>query len=329
MDSQGRSELLQLKDVKVALKDGKRRYAAVKGVTFSIWDGRNMGIIGESGCGKTLLCHSILGLLEQDKWETEGTFLYEGQALPACKDGGRPGFCGKSANFIAQDPAGAFDPRMRLENHFLEMAGVLPMSRQEIARRAVELLHRMGIREPERVLKSYAFQLSGGMLQRVMIALALLGKPRFLVADEPTTALDITTQWEILDLLGELREEYGLTVLMVSHDLRVIRSTSDDICVMYAGYIVEQGPASAVLERPAHPYTRGLLASRPAFSKAAVQVMEGCPPGIREEILGCPFAPRCSEAVELCRISCPELGRSGLEDHLVRCFMSGGKKVAT
>ena len=136
------------------------------------------------------------------------------------------------------------------------MAGVFSQNRQEILERTAALLIRMGIREPERVLKSYAFQLSGGMLQRVMIALALLGKPRLLIADEPTTALDITTQWEILGLLGELKREQGLTVLMVSHDLRVIQSISDDPCVMYAGYVIEQGPVSEVLENPLHPYTK-------------------------------------------------------------------------
>ena len=196
-----------------------------------------------------------------------------------------------------RDPAGAFDPRMTLRGHFLEMAGVFSQNRQEILERTAALLIRMGIREPERVLKSYAFQLSGGMLQRVMIALALLGKPRLLIADEPTTALDITTQWEILGLLGELKREQGLTVLMVSHDLRVIQSISDDLCVMYAGYVIEQGPVSEVLENPLHPYTKGLLASRPVFSKEAVRVMEGYPPGIKEKVPGCPFADRCKDCL--------------------------------
>ena len=195
MHLHNQTELLRLDDIRVALKEGKRRFTAVNGVSVSICAGRNLGIIGESGCGKTLLCHCILGLLDQDEWETEGSILFEGHRIIAGKDGVRPGFCGTAAGFIAQDPAGAFDPRMTLRGHFLEMAGVFSQNRQEILERTAALLIRMGIREPERVLKSYAFQLSGGMLQRVMIALALLGKPRLLIADEPTTALDITTQW--------------------------------------------------------------------------------------------------------------------------------------
>lgn len=316
------AELLRLDEVRVSLKEGKNRFAAVKGVSVSVWDGRNLGIIGESGCGKTLLCHCILGLLNRDKWETEGKILFRDHETMTCRNGGS-GFYGASAGFIAQDPAGAFDPRMTLRSHFLEMAGVLSKSRQEVSERAQVLLVRMGIREPERVLGSYAFQLSGGMLQRVMIALALLGEPRLLIADEPTTALDVTTQWEILGLLDELKKEYGLTVLMVSHDLRVIRSISDDLCVMYAGVVVEQGPASSVLDYPAHPYTKGLLASRPIFSKEAVRVMEGYPPGIKEDIPGCPFAYRCPEVQEPCRKSCPELLGYGPAGHQVRCFFAG------
>ena len=326
MKLQNRAELLRLDHVRVGLKEGKRCFWAVKGVSFSVHEGRNLGMIGESGCGKTLLCHSILGLLEPDKWETEGTFLVEGKEIDRGRAGVRPGSWGMPVGFIAQDPAGAFDPRMTLGNHFLELAGVLSLNRQELWARAVKLLHRMGIRAPEQVLKSYGFQLSGGMLQRVMIALALLGQPRFLVADEPTTALDVTTQWEILGLLRELKAEFGLTVLIVSHDLRVIRSISDDLCVMYAGYIVVQGPAALVLEHPRHPYTKGLLASRPAFSKKAVRVMEGYPPGIKEEGAGCPFAPRCKEALEQCWHFCPELQTCGPAGHLLRCFRAGGEE---
>lgn len=284
-------ELIRLENLQIKLKEGKNRFCAVNGVSLSLQQGKALGIIGESGCGKTLLCRSLFGILEQEKWEIEGIVRMDRT----------------NAGFIAQDPAGAFDPRMKLKSHFLEMSGVLSMNRKEILERARHLLDRMGIREPERVLNSYAFQLSGGMLQRVMIALALLGKPDILVADEPTTALDVTTQWEILGLLNELGQEYGLTVLIVSHDLKVIREIADEICVMYAGYVVEQGTVQEVLETPLHPYTRGLLASRPAFSKKTVPAMEGCPPGIREKPPGCPFAPRCAQAAEICHRSCPPL----------------------
>lgn len=289
--------LAELERVRVSLKEGKKRFSAVNEVSFSLTRGRTMGIIGESGCGKTLLCHALLGLLAKDTWEIGGDIRWN------------KGFSGRDAGFIVQDPASAFDPRMKLWGHFGEMAGVLGLSQRKIREKALWLLCRMGLREPERVLDSFAFELSGGMLQRVMIALALLGNPKLLVADEPTTALDVTTQWEILGLLGELKQEYGLSILLVSHDLNVIQSMAEDICVMYAGYVVEQGRAEAVLRSPGHPYTRGLLASRPAYSKAPIQAMEGRPPGIRESFSGCPFALRCKEVKEICWQSPPPVVR--------------------
>lgn len=316
---------LRLKDVRITLKEGKKRYPAVKGVSLSVIPGRNTGIIGESGCGKSLLCHSILGILSQESWETAGEFYYQNRLLTEGRGGGRPGFCGTYAGFIAQDPAAAFDPRMILKKHFTELAGPLGMKRDQILPRAGVLLKQMGIQDPEHVLRSYSFQLSGGMLQRVMIALALIGEPKLLIADEPTTALDATTRMEILKLLKEMK---GLSVLMVSHDLRAVAQIADDIYVMYAGYIVEQGEAAAVLEHPAHPYTRGLLASRPSFSKEPIQVMEGYPPGIHQVTEGCPFAPRCRQAEDRCRNRRPALaeyqaGNGGSTPHLARCFRAG------
>lgn len=300
--------LVELEQVRISLKEGKKRFLALNEISFSLTRGRTMGIIGESGCGKTVLCHGLLGLLAKDKWEMGGEIRWN------------KGLSGRDAGLIVQDPASAFDPRMKLWGHFEEMAGVLGLSRREIRERALWLLRRMGLREPARVLDGFAFELSGGMLQRVMIALALLGNPKLLVADEPTTALDVTTQWEILGLLRELKQEYGLSILLVSHDLNVIRSMAEDICVMYAGYVVEQGQAEAVLQSPGHPYTRGLLASRPACSKAPIQVMEGSPPGIREKLSGCPFAPRCKEAGEICwRLSLPPAVKVKNRVHQVRC----------
>ena len=312
---QDSEEIVCLDKIKISLKEREKRFCAVHGVSFSLFRGRTLGIIGESGCGKTLLCHALLDLLEKDKWEVEGRVCWN------------PGFSVRDVGMIVQNPASAFDPRMKLSGHFREMAGVLGLSRRKITEEALSLLYRTGIRDPKRVLDSYAFALSGGMLQRVMISLALLGKPKLLIADEPTTALDITTQWEILELLGELKQEYGISILLVSHDLKVIQSMAEDICVMYAGYVVEQGPAEEVLTAPLHPYTRGLLASRPSYSKTQIQAMEGCPPGIRDWILGCPFAPRCGYTRETCHKDCPPLCNCGKENtgkvHRVRCFLAG------
>ncbi len=288
-------EIVCLDKVKISLKERKKCFSAVHGVSFSLFRGRTLGIIGESGCGKTLLCHALLDLLEKDKWKVEGNVCW------------KPEFSVQDAGIIVQNPVSAFDPRMKISGHFREMAGVLGTSHRKITEEALSLLYRTGIREPKRVLESYAFELSGGMLQRVMIALALLGKPKLLVADEPTTALDVTTQWEIVELLNELKRDDGIGVFLVSHDLKVVQTMAEDICVMYAGYVVEQGTSEQVLTAPLHPYTRGLLASRPAFSKTLIQTMEGCPPGIREVPLGCPFAPRCKQVKAICKKHCPPL----------------------
>lgn len=312
-------EIVCLDKVKISLKEKEKRFCAVHGVSFSLFRGRTLGIIGESGCGKTLLCHALLELLEKDKWEMEGRVSW------------MPGFSIRDAGMIVQNPASAFDPRMKISGHFREMAGVLGLSRRKIMEEGLSLLYRTGIRDPKRVMDSYAFALSGGMLQRAMIALALLGRPKLLVADEPTTALDATTQWEILELLGELKQEYEISVLLVSHDLKMMQNAAEDICVMYAGYVVEQGSAADILTAPLHPYTRGLFASRPSFRKTPMQAMEGCPPGIRDGIWGCPFAPRCGNVRETCQKDCPPLCNWEKENtgkvHKVRCFLAGKGEI--
>lgn len=320
------TSLLDLRGVQISLKERRRLYPAVRGVSLSMREGRNLGLIGESGCGKTLLCHSVLGLLDPKKWLVEGEFLFEGKPLSLGKDGGRPGFSGTLAGFIAQDPAEAFDPRMKLKGQFAELLRGLSMDREEILAKARALLSRMELKDPDRVLESYPFQLSGGMLQRVMIAMALMGSPRLLVADEPTTALDATTRSDILELLEELKAEQSLTVLMVSHDLQAVSQIADDICVMYAGYVVEQGEADEVLRSPKHPYTKGLLASWPSFSKEPVPVMEGTPPGILEPVTGCPFAPRCPKAEAACKKAVPELLACKGNGRMARCIFAGGRE---
>ncbi|MCI8274779.1 MAG: ABC transporter ATP-binding protein [Lachnospiraceae bacterium] len=313
----GTGSLFYTKELSVSLKERGRRLPVVFPTDIAVKDGGCTGVIGESGCGKSLFGRAVLGLLTERKWQVEGEAFFKGERLPLENDREMDAFRGRRMSMIVQDPLSAFDPRMTVGAHFME--GLKRRERKERYREAVARLGRMLLKNPESVMKQYPFELSGGMLQRVMIALSLFAGPEMMIADEPTTALDSTVQEEILQLLEGLLGEGGLSLLLISHDLKVISRMADTVYVMYAGRIVECGTMEEVQRAPLHPYTVGLFSSRPAFSKERLLAMEGRPPlleGLSEP--GCAFAPRCPSAGEACRKEVPSFGAAG-GGHLVRC----------
>lgn len=283
---------LRVEHLSVWLRERGSRRSAVRDLSFQIPAGGCTGIIGESGCGKSLTCQAILGLLDSRKWESAGSISLGAKNISLSDERSLRQIRGSKISLILQNPMSAFDPRMTIGAHFCE--GLPRKLHKECLQEAEKRLEQMYIEHPASVLKSYSFQLSGGMLQRVLTALALSRRPDILIADEPTTALDATTQRELLLLLKKLQKEEGISILLVSHDLEVIRQMADQIIVMYAGEAAEYGPKDELLSHPLHPYTRGLFRSRPAFSRERLACMNGSPPGLSEPFMySCPFFPRC------------------------------------
>ncbi len=318
--SEEKKGFFSAENISVSLTEGERRVKVLRDVSLSLPFGGCVGMVGESGCGKSLLCRALLGILPGRKWTVEGRAFLKGGEIPLGDDKEMDRFRGKCISMIVQNPMDAFDPRMTVEAHFLE--GVHWRERGRMREKALRELERMRIREPWRVMKCYPFQLSGGMLQRVLIALSLLGGPEVLIADEPTTALDAAVQSEILSLLKGLQKERKLSILLVSHDLDVICGIADELSVMYAGEIVEQGEEKAVRARPLHPYTQGLFRSRLTFSKEKLWAMEGQPPAPGTAAGGCLFGPRCTVKKEICGFAPPPF-REAEPGHFCRCWRVG------
>lgn len=320
--------ILEVENLEIILNENKRLITAVDHVNFSLEKGKTLGIIGESGSGKSLTCYSLLGLLDKAKWKISSTTILDGEDLQYKNKKEVRKICGSKIAMIMQNPMSAFNPVITIKAHFYETLnkpGMPKKSKKEMDIIAVQLLKRMYIQDPESVLNAYAFQLSGGMLQRIMIALALAVEPEILIADEPTTALDVTVQHEILHILKDLIGQTGMSMIIVSHDLSVIRSLSDDIAVMYAGNFVEKGSAQDVLKNPKHPYTQLLFRSKPEISKTRLVMMEGQPPSLGERLSGCRFRNRCPIADQSCaNPDVPYLGQE--KEHICSCIkvMEGG-----
>ncbi|MFG1619813.1 ABC transporter ATP-binding protein [Nonomuraea wenchangensis] len=277
----------------------------VDGVTFDVPAGTTVGLIGESGSGKTMTALAVIGLLPE-RAETGGELAWRGENLL------RPGtdwhrVRGHEIAMIFQDPLAALNPSLTIGRQVGEILRRAGRPRAEVRRAVADLLDRVGVPDPVRRMDAYPHELSGGLRQRAMIALALAGSPSLLLADEPTTALDVTVQARILRLLRSIQQEQGLAMLLVSHDLRVVAHVADEAVVMYAGRVAERGPAGATLRRPAHPYTRALVASVPAVRTrtALADPLPGAPATPANRPSGCAFHPRCSLARDRCRIEVP------------------------
>ncbi|SDU15521.1 ABC transporter ATP-binding protein [Jiangella alkaliphila] len=301
-------QLLQVEDLDVVLPSGAGAGTVLDGVSFAVDAGRTTGLIGESGSGKTMSAMAIVGLLPPGA-ETAGRITWRSDDLLAAAARRIRQVRGREIGVIFQDPLAALNPIQTVGRQVGEILRRAGRPRQQVRTRVLELLDRVGIPNPEQRIDVYPHELSGGMRQRVMIAMALAGEPQLIIADEPTTALDVTTQARILRLLADLRDQEGMAMLLVSHDLRVMAHVADDIVVMYAGRVAERGPAREVLEHPRHPYTRALANNVPAVStkSAIAEPLQGAPANPFDRPGGCAFHPRCPLAVDRCRTDVPVL----------------------
>ncbi len=297
---------------------------AISGVTFRIDEGETVALVGESGSGKSVTALSILQLLESTGQIVDGSILFNGTDLTALSEREMRNVRGKDISMIFQDPATCLDPVYTVENQLVEAITIHGTIDKGAAKeRALELLRMVKMPDPESRLGSYQHQLSGGQRQRVMIAMALALSPRLVIADEPTTALDVTVQAQILDLLRLLQDETGTAILFVTHDLGVVAEIAERVVVMYAGNVVEQGTVRQVLKEPQHPYTEALLSSMPgtvAGSGDRLTPIEGVVPSLFDMPEGCRFAPRCAHAVERCSEAQPDLFELS-ERRYSRCWL--------
>ncbi len=314
--------LLEIRDLRVTFRVREGVVQAVNDVQLTLERGQTLGLVGESGSGKTVTSLTVLGLTRSPATEISGQILLDGVDLVALPEDELRDIRGRRVAMVFQDPLSSLHPMHRIGWQMVEAIQAHEKVRKKAARaRAVELLRVVGIPSPEERVDAYPHELSGGMRQRVMIAMALALDPDLLIADEPTSALDVTVQSQILELLAKLQEEKGMALLIVSHDLGVIAERTDEIAVMYGGRIVEQGTSDAVIERPMHPYTRGLLASIPHVDgprSDRLTPIPGAPPSGVNLPPGCAFHPRCSLARPSCRERVPELEQVGA-NHRIAC----------
>jgi len=296
--------LLEVDDLRTSFHTRNGVVRAVDGVSFCIDRGETLGIVGESGSGKSVTCLSLLGLVPQPPGRIEGAgAVLEGIDLLRCPQEVLRGIRGRRVAMIFQDPMTSLNPYMTIEEQLMEPLLIHEkIGRAAAARMALQALQEVGVPEAEQRIRSYPHQFSGGMRQRVMIAMALIGKPDLLIADEPTTALDVTVQAQILDLIAQQQRQRGVAVIFISHDLSVVAGFCDRVMVMYAGRVVETADTRAVFREPKHPYTRALQRSRPAMQAkgAELYVIPGLPPDLSRPVPGCAFAPRCEFAVADC-----------------------------
>ncbi len=303
--------LLELQGLKTHFFTEAGVVRAVDGVTYRIPHGKTLGVVGESGCGKSITALSILRLVPDPGKIVEGQVLFDGDDLSALSEADMRTIRGNRISMIFQEPMTSLNPVFTVGNQIAE-AIILheKATRDEARRRTIELLQKVGIPSPEQRVDEYPHQMSGGMRQRVMIAMALACNPALLIADEPTTALDVTIQAQILDLLKELQRDFGMSILMITHDLGVIAETADEVVVMYAGKIVEYAETAELFGNPMHPYSQGLFRSRPKLGmnpEDALAVIPGSVPNPLYFPSGCKFHPRCDQVKENCSTVEPEL----------------------
>ena len=295
--------ILSVQNLHTSFHTDKGEVKAVNGVTFNLEKGKILGIVGESGSGKSVTAYSIMRILEKNGRITEGKILYKGQDIAEFSEKQMREFRGKCCSIIFQDPMTSLNPVFTVGNQLKEAIELhTDRKGKEAEARAIEMLTLVGVNEPEKRVKQYPYELSGGMRQRVMIAMALACEPDILIADEPTTALDVTIQAQILELMQDLQKKFGMAIIMVTHDLGVIASMCDEILVMYGGRVCERGTADDIFYRPAHEYTKGLLKSIPKADNMDEKLIPipGTPINLLNMPKGCAFCPRCEEAMKIC-----------------------------
>ena len=324
--------LLEVHDLRTHFRTDDGVVKAVDGVSFSIDRGKTLGIVGESGSGKSVTCLTIMGLNSRRHTTTTGEALFKGEELLKASPRRLREIRGNDIAMIFQDPMTSLNPVHTIGKQLAE-AVILhnDVTHRQSRARALELLKAVGIPRAERRIDDYPHQFSGGMRQRVMIAMALINNPDLLIADEPTTALDVTTQAQILKLIRRMQEEFGSAVIMITHDLGVVAETADDVVVMYAAKIAEQAPVDDLFRRPRHPYTWGLLGSLPRIGVDVDRLVQipGSPPSLLHPPAGCRFHPRCEHVMSKCRTLEPELEPFADEPaHLEACHLDDATKEA-
>jgi peptide/nickel transport system ATP-binding protein len=317
------SPLLDVRDLRVAfVGHGGPVSEAVTGVSLTIERGRTLGVVGESGCGKSVTALAVMRLLPKDTARLSGSVAFEGRELTTLSEREMQDLRGNRLAMIFQEPMTSLNPSFTVGDQIGEtLVRHRGLSRAEARREATEMLRRVRIPSPEARVDEYPHKLSGGMRQRVMIAMALACDPALLIADEPTTALDVTIQAQILDLLRRLSDETGTAILLITHDLGVVAEMCQEVVVMYAGEIVERAPVAEIFARPEHPYTVGLIGSIPRLGERRdrLAAIRGTVPVLLSALAGCRFSPRCPFADERCRTKAPPLASVG-EAHVSRCW---------
>ncbi|MBR4356041.1 MAG: ABC transporter ATP-binding protein [Elusimicrobiaceae bacterium] len=318
--------LLQVKDLQVSFTVDKKPVPVVRGLSYSLPAGKVLAVVGESGSGKTVHALSLLKLLPPAAAVRCGEILYKGKNLLTLPDTELRQIRGQKISMIFQDPVASLNPVLTIGEQLIEtLRAHRKITKQEAFAQAISLLEKVGIADAGKRLTEYPFQFSGGMCQRVMIAMALALSPDILIADEPTTALDVTIQAQIIRLIKKLQQSSGMSVIFITHNLALASQVADEVLVLYSGLCMEQASAADLFANPVHPYTRGLLASLPSVKTRSERLpaIAGTPPVAGEQLIGCPFAPRCPHAVEKCRHEIPPLtNRAG---HQVRCFRRDNK----
>jgi len=317
--------LLSVQELSVTFGTKERPFRAVDRLSYTVEAGEVLGIVGESGSGKSVSSLALMGLIDFPGKVSAQQLEFEGQDLSAMSDRARRKITGDQIAMIFQDPMTALNPCFTVGNQIMEAIAVHQGgSKKERRLKTIELLRQVGIPAPESRIGSYPHQLSGGMSQRVMIAMAIACDPKLLIADEQTTALDVTIQAQIIDLLLELQRKKNMGLILITHDLALVAESADRVVVLYAGQVVEMGPASEVFRNPQHPYTEALMKSLPESGKgqARLNALAGVVPGANDRPNGCLLNPRCPYAMDRCRTEEPELITS--QNHAVRCFIPLG-----
>lgn len=317
--------ILKIENLKTSFMTSNGEVQAVRGVSFSVNKGEILGIVGESGSGKSVTSMSVLRLLADTAVIKEGTITFEGRNLIDLSKKEMRQIRGEKISMIFQDPMSSLNPLIPVGKQVAEM--ILEhhpdLNREDVKKEVLELFARVRIPEPEKRYKCFPHEFSGGMRQRVMIAMALANKPGLLIADEPTTALDVTIQDQILHQLRELEKEYGTSIIFITHDLGVVAELCSRVIVMYGGLVMEEAAIDDIFEKPGHPYTMGLLVSIPDIRQdknVRLMPIPGSPPDMTNPPVGCPFAPRCPYARKICAQELPEFVELG-EGHRSRCFL--------